>query len=183
MQEYLELHEHIKNLSKSIELENRIKNISKSLENINLKNSRNSVIYLQNQRQHNTYKIKKLTSQVEELKLKEIDMKKTILKHTAAVLSKGIQDIESSSHPSSTYSPLTTTPTQHHYNDRALFFESELNNTSNRIDRLYQKFCSFSNTQPKKPLEKLLALDQHLSKIKSPSIKKKRYGTSNFNFA
>lgn len=175
--EYSELHEHIKNLSKSIELENRIKNISKSLENINLKNSRNSVIYLQNQRQRNDYKIKKLTSQVEQLKLKEIDMKKTILKHTAAVLSKGIQDIESSSHPPTSYSPLTMTPTQHHYNDRALFFESELNNISNRIDRLYQKYCSFSNTQPKKSLEKLLALDQHLSKIKSPSIKKKSANT------
>jgi hypothetical protein len=171
LQEYLELHEHIKNLSKSIELENRIKNISKSLENINLKNSRNSVIYLQKQRQSNDNKISQLTLQVEQLKLKEINMKKIILQHTAAVLNKGIQKLESST--STPFSTATSTPNQYQFNDKIILFESELDHITRRVDHLYKKYCSASS--PKKPLDKLRALDQHLSRIKAPSITKRRY--------
>lgn len=148
------------NISKSIELERRIKNISKSLENINLKNSRNSVLYLEKQRQGNEDKINQLSRLVEELKTKEINMKKVILQHTAAVLNKGIQSIESIS---------ITAPVNHHHHDNIDLLESELNQISTKVDYLLSAYCSCTNI-PKHPLEKIHLLDQQLAVTKQRYI-------------
>lgn len=150
------MHQHINNISKSIELERRIKNISKSLENINLKNSRNSILYLERQRQGNDDKINHLSSLVEDLKFKEINMKKIILRHTAAVLNKGIQNIEST--------PTPTTPVNHHYSDNIALLESELNHVSSKVDYLLSDYCSCTNI-PSHPLQKIQLLDQQLAEV------------------
>ncbi|KAI8094366.1 Up-regulated during septation-domain-containing protein [Thamnidium elegans] len=154
--EQVELHQHINNISKSIELERRIKKISKSLENINLKNSRNSILYLERQRQGNDDKISRLSSLVEDLKFKEINMKKIILQHTAAVLNKGIQNIEST--------PTPTTPVNHHYSDNIALLESELNHVSSKVDYLLSDYCSCTNI-PSHPLQKIQLLDQQLAVV------------------
>lgn len=128
-----------------------------------MKNSRNSILYLENQRQHNDHKINHLTIQLEELKLKEITMKKMILQHTAGVLSKGIQKIESA--------PQTPTlVVNHHYNDKAVLIESELDQISNRVDFLLSRYCSYTCSAPKtSAVKKLLLLDQHLSRQNNSS--------------
>lgn len=146
-------------------MENRIKNISKSLANVNLKNSRNSILYLENQRQDNDHKISQLTAQLEEMKAKEIAMKKTILQHTAGVLSKGIQKIEST--------PQTPSFTSH-YHDKAVLLDSELDQISNRVDFLLSRYCSYTCPTPESSVEKLALLDQHLSQQKHSSQEGKR---------
>jgi coenzyme F420-reducing hydrogenase delta subunit len=150
LQELLELGDHITHLSKSIELENRIKNISKSLENVNLKNSRNSVIYLQNQRQRNEHKIKLMSNQLEKMKQREIEIKKTLLQHTAGVLNKGIQHLEL------------------HQNTSNFKLESVLDQVSRRISHICTRKLNVPVNSNASPLQKLLQLQEHLS-VKSPN--------------
>ncbi|CEP10817.1 hypothetical protein [Parasitella parasitica] len=136
------------NISKNIQLENRIASISKSLENVNLKNSRNSVMYLQHQRQHNEDKIKSMSNQLEKLKKRQVEIKKTILQHTAATLNKGIFNIENQT--------LVRRRNDH---------SSTFNQVTNRINRLYSAYISLpsSAASPDTLLQKLSQLDKLLS--------------------
>lgn len=149
--ELLELGDHITHLSKSVELENRIKNISKSLENVNLKNSRNSVLYLQNQRQRNEHKIKVMLNQLENMKQREIDIKKTLLEHTAGVLNKGIQHLELYQYQNQ------------NQNTNTFKLENQLDQVSRRISYICIHKLKIvpvdSNTST---LQKLLLLQEHL---------------------
>lgn len=114
-------------------------------------------MYLENQRQDNDHKISQLTAQLEDMKSKEIAMKKTILQHTAGVLSKGIQKIESA--------PQTSTFSSH-YHDKAILLDSELDQISNRVDFLLSRYCSYTRSIPDSSVEKISLLDQHLSQQK-----------------
>lgn len=113
-------------MSKSVELETRIIKISKSLENKNFKNSRHSVLYLQNQRQHNEHKMKYMVDQLDYLKNREIEIKKTLLQHNAAVLNKGIHTLESSK----VSKPTIVDATQANY------LENEMHQIIRRIDSI-----------------------------------------------
>ncbi|KAL9549577.1 hypothetical protein MBANPS3_005143 [Mucor bainieri] len=140
--ELLQIQDHLANISKNIQLESRIATISKSLENVNLKNSRNSVIYLQHQRQHNEHKIKYMSNQLESMRQREIEIKKIILQHTAAILNKGIHSLENQ----------TLHQNNHH---------TALNQVINRIDRLYSSkipSSSFSISTPASSLDTLQKL-------------------------
>ncbi|KAL7322476.1 hypothetical protein PS15p_211476 [Mucor circinelloides] len=145
--ELSQIQDHLANISKNIQLESRIATISKSLENVNLKNSRNSVIYLQHQRQHNEHKIKYMSNQLENMKKREIEIKKTILQHTAGVLNKGIHSLESQTL---------------HENDR---HHTALNQVVHRIDQLYSSKIPSSSlpasiTTPSSSLDTLQKLSQ-----------------------
>ncbi|KAG2207264.1 hypothetical protein INT46_003183 [Mucor plumbeus] len=146
--ELLQIQDHLANISKNIQLESRIATISKSLENVNLKNSRNSVIYLQHQRQHNEHKIKFMSNQLENMKKREIEIKKIILQHTAGILNKGIHSIENQ------------TLSQNDNN-------SVLNQVINRINKLYSakipsSISSSSTASSLDTLQKLFLLEKHL---------------------
>ncbi|KAK4520878.1 uncharacterized protein ATC70_006759 [Mucor velutinosus] len=125
--ELSQIQDHLANISKNIQLESRIATISKSLENVNLKNSRNSVIYLQHQRQHNEHKIKYMSNQLESMRKREIEIKKIILQHTAGILNKGIHSLENQ----------TLHQNNHH---------TALNQVINRIDQLYSSKISSSSS-------------------------------------
>lgn len=144
LQELSQIQDHLANISKNIQLESRIATISKSLENVNLKNSRNSVIYLQHQRQHNEHKIKYMSNQLETMRKREIDIKKTILQHTAGILNKGIHSLENQT--------LSQNDRHHH---------TALNQVINRIDQLYSSkipSSSLSITTPASSLDTLQKL-------------------------
>jgi archaellin len=113
-------------MTKSIELETRIITVSKSLENKNFKNSRHSVLYLQNQRQHNEHKMKYMSDQLDYFKKREIEIKKTLLQHNAAVLNKGIHSLESIK----ASKPLGTDTTQ------VNLLENEMSQLSRRLDSI-----------------------------------------------
>lgn len=87
--EYQDLRDLISTLSQSIQVETRIKNVSKSLGNMH--NSRHSVLYLQQQNQSNAIRLNELMQRYEYMNIKAFDVQETLLKHTAAVLNKGIQ--------------------------------------------------------------------------------------------
>lgn len=115
---------------------------------MNLKNSRNSVIYLQHQRQHNEHKIKFMSNQLENMKKREIEIKKIILQHTAGILNKGIHSIENQ------------TLSQNDNN-------SVLNQVINRINKLYSakipsSISSSSTASSLDTLQKLFLLEKHL---------------------
>lgn len=123
------------------------------------------MMFLENQRQDNDHKISQLTAQLEDLKLKEISMKKTILQHTARVLSNGIQRIESS--------PQTPTFSSH-YHEKAVSMDSELDQISNRVDFLLSRYCSGTYSEPRTSVEKLLVLDEQLCRQKHSSKESQR---------
>lgn len=106
------------------------------------------MLYLQNQRQHNEHKMKYMLEQLDYLKEREIDIKKILLQHNAAVLNKGIHYLESQkvSKPSLALSSSEE--------------ESEMNQIIKRIDSI-----SFPNT-PKNHLtipQKLAQIEQYLN--------------------
>lgn len=155
----MELGDHITHLSKSIELENRIKNISKSLENVNLKNSRNSVIYLQNQRQRNEHKIKLISNQLENMKQREIEIKKTLLQHTAGVLSKGIQHLElNQNQHTSSFNELDQVSRRISYICTHKLKIVPVNSNLSTLQKLLQLQDHLSAKSPKRYLETILIL-------------------------
>ncbi|CAO3679597.1 unnamed protein product [Rhizopus stolonifer] len=87
--EHQDLQELIATLSRSIQVETRIKNVSRSLGNMH--NSRDSVLYLEQQTQTNASRLNELMQRYEYMNIKAFDIQETLLKHTAAVLNRGTQ--------------------------------------------------------------------------------------------
>ncbi|KAI8967483.1 Up-regulated during septation-domain-containing protein [Mycotypha africana] len=89
--------EHISHIKRNLELENRIHKIAKSLDRFNYTNTGRTSAALQ-QFQHrlksreteDSSKVEYLTGRLEELNQRQIDIQVLILKHTAAVLNKGL---------------------------------------------------------------------------------------------
>jgi pantothenate kinase type III len=136
------------------------------LENINLKNSRNSMIYLKQQRQHNDHKINHLSTQLEELKSREIHLKRTLLQHTAVVLNKGIQSIELQQQKSAVATPTSSARSSQMHDQQVRLIESELDQISSRVNYLYSRYCIYATNggaAAKNSVDKLLQLDQQLS--------------------
>lgn len=134
------------------------------------------MIYLKQQRQHNDYKISHLSTQLEDLGQREIQMKKALLQHTAGVLNKGIQSIELAAvmkKQALASSPLSAGATRTQSEQSVRKLEAELDQISSRVNYLYSRYCAYANHAQGDAggIDKLTQLDQQLSRQKQQQQK------------
>ncbi|KAI9480750.1 MAG: Up-regulated during septation-domain-containing protein [Benjaminiella poitrasii] len=159
--ELIDIHAHITHLSRNIKLEARIKNISKALENVNLKNSRHSILYLQNEHQQHDQRLKHMLKQLEQLKNREIELKRALLEHTAAILNKGL-------HNKTKLSTKNTSSYNEDGRQHILILESQLLQMTKQINFIYmQRVKPTPSNLSTNTIQKLIQLETHLFQFRN----------------